>query len=104
MSIENFVMRTVYVDPDVDDRLRHEAADTNLSKAELFRRYLVSGRKKAQPLPERLDVKEASVPLVLRTVQMDTKLDDKLRIEAFDSHTSKNDLMRHYVRRGMGLE
>ncbi len=98
------VLRTVYVDPDVDDQLRTDAAGQGLSKAELFRRYLTAGMKVARTRPDLFEATqpEAGPPLVLRTVYMNPKLDDKLRVEAFDSRTSKNDLMRRYVRLGMG--
>ena len=43
-------------------------------------------------------------PLVLRTVYMDPKIDDRLRVEAFDARTRKNDFMRRYVWAGMSLE
>lgn len=105
MRTENLVLRTVYVDPDVDDQLRDEALDKQVSKADLFRTYLVAGIKAVKSHPDLLegvDSRGASA-LVLRTVHMDPKLDDKLRVEAFDSRTSKNDLMRRYVRIGMRL-
>lgn len=39
--------------------------------------------------------------LVLRTMYIDPDVDDELRTEAFDSRTSKNDLLRKYLRIGM---
>jgi hypothetical protein len=39
--------------------------------------------------------------LVLRTMYIDPDVDDELRTEAFDSRTSKNDLLRKYLRLGM---
>ncbi|NHZ92963.1 hypothetical protein F2P45_28740 [Massilia sp. CCM 8733] len=105
MSTENLVLRTVYVDADVDDQLRDEALHKQLSKADLFRKYLVTGIKAAKSHPDlrTLNPKNTQA-LVLRTIHMDPKLDDKLRVEAFDSRTSKNDLMRRYVQLGMSLE
>lgn len=105
MSTQNLVLRTVYVDPDVDDQLRDEALEKHVSKAELFRKYLVTGVKAAKSQPGLLDpaVSRGGPALVLRTVHMDPKLDDKLRVQAFDQRTSKNDLMRRYVRIGMDL-
>jgi hypothetical protein len=102
-NVENMVLRTVYVDPDVDDQLRTQAVDRGLSKAELFRRYLAAGMKVARTRPDlfRAIQPDSGPPLILRTVYMNPKLDDKLRVEAFDSRTSKNDLMRRYVRLGM---
>jgi hypothetical protein len=39
--------------------------------------------------------------LVLRTMYIDADIDDELRTEAFDTRTSKNDLLRKYLRLGM---
>lgn len=39
--------------------------------------------------------------LVLRTMYIDPDVDNELRTEAFDSRTSKNDLLRKYLRMGM---
>lgn len=39
--------------------------------------------------------------LVLRTMYIDPEVDDELRTEAFDSRTSKNDLLRQYLKLGM---
>lgn len=106
MPTGNLVLRTVYVDPDVDEQLRAEALNEKVSKADLFRKYLVTGIKavKARPDLFKTVASRGTAPtLVLRTVHMDPKLDDKLRVEAFDSRTSKNDLMRRYVRVGMSV-
>lgn len=104
---DNLVLRTVYVDPDMDDQLREEAAIRGISKAELFRQYLALGMKSSKKRQgQAVGASEAveGLPLVLRTVYMDPKIDDRLRVEAFDTRTSKNDLMRRYVRAGMSLE
>jgi len=39
--------------------------------------------------------------LVLRTMYIDPDVDDELRTEAFDTRTSKNDLLRQYLKLGM---
>jgi hypothetical protein len=39
--------------------------------------------------------------LVLRTVYISPDVDNKLRVEAFDKRTSKNDLIRRYIELGM---
>lgn len=102
--MENLVLRTVYVDPDVDDELREMAKIEQTSKADVFRRFLTSGIKAVRSNPQLFKstaFEARSAPLVLRTVHMDPKLDDKLRVEAFDLRTSKNDLMRRYLVVGM---
>ncbi len=103
MLTENMVLRTVYVDPDVDDKLRDEALDKHTSKADLFRNYLhigIDAAKQQPTLLQRVDARSGA-PLVLRTVHIEPSVDNKLRVEAFNKRTSKNDLMRRYVRIGM---
>ena len=47
MSSKNLVLRTVYIDPDIDDQLRNEAFAGRTSKNDLFRKYLSLGMKAA---------------------------------------------------------
>ena len=104
MAKDAKVLRTVYIDADIDDLLHETEAQVGLSKAELFRRYLAAGIKaaKAKPTVINESVLRSDRPLVLRSVYMDPKLDDRLRVQAFDQQTSRNDLMRRYVRLGIG--
>jgi hypothetical protein len=106
MSRDDFVLRTVYLDRDLDDELRRRATSLGVSKAGLFRRYLAAGIKAARTQPALLtnpeEVEERQL-LILRTVFLDPKVDDKLRVEAFDSRTSKNDLTRLYLRVGLAV-
>jgi hypothetical protein len=48
MTTKNLVLRTVYIDPDIDDELRNEAFSARTSKNDLFRRYLVLGMEAAR--------------------------------------------------------
>lgn len=48
MSGKNLVLRTMYIDPDVDDQLRTEAFDSRTSKNDLLRRYLRLGMEAAR--------------------------------------------------------
>lgn len=55
----NMVLRTIYLDPAIDDALRDEHARTGVSPDELIRRYLdlglaVEAAKKAQERVEKL--------------------------------------------------
>ena len=43
MSGSSFVLRTLYIDPQLDERLKHEAYVSNISKNELIRKYLEVG-------------------------------------------------------------
>lgn len=107
MVVDNFALVTVYIDPDVDEHLREQAALLGIGKAELFRRFLAAGMKAGKARPELLldaSIEEGASPLVLKTAYLDPRVDDKLRAEAFDTGTNKNDLMRRYVRVGMRLE
>jgi hypothetical protein len=104
--MDTMVLRTVYVDPDVDEQIRVVAAARGFDKADVFRRYLAVGMKAAKARPDDFEGTAAhdGPPLIFRTVYLNAKVDDRLRVEAFDAHTSKNDLVRRYVRLGMNLE
>ena len=45
MTSSNLVLRTVYLSPSVDDKLRDEAYFTRTSKNDLIRRYIEAGMK-----------------------------------------------------------
>jgi hypothetical protein len=47
MSDASLVLRTVYLSPDLDDKLRFEAFDKRKSKNELIRQYIELGMKTA---------------------------------------------------------
>lgn len=100
---EQMVLRTIYIDPHVDDLLRTQADALQTSKAELFRLYLSAGIRAVESRQSTVDTASAPADriLVLRTVYIDALVDDKLRVEAYDSRTSKNDLYRKYVELGM---
>jgi len=48
MATKHLVLRTVYIDPEVDDQLRNEAFDLRTSKNDLLREYLKLGMKTAK--------------------------------------------------------
>ncbi|SEL93337.1 hypothetical protein SAMN05216359_1284 [Roseateles sp. YR242] len=50
MTSKNLVLRTVYIDPEVDDELRNEAFAGRTSKNDLFRKYLRIGMQMARDL------------------------------------------------------
>ena len=59
MATKNLVLRTVYIDPQVDDALRDEAFVGRTSKNDLFRKYLMLGMqaaKSANALPAKKGV------------------------------------------------
>lgn len=43
MSNDNTVLRTLFVDPQIHERLRHEAMVANVSEDEIIRRYVEVG-------------------------------------------------------------
>jgi hypothetical protein len=47
MTIKNLVLRTVYIDPDVDDALRNQAFEQRKSKNDLMRHYIKLGMRMA---------------------------------------------------------
>ena len=97
----NLVLRTVYLDPDVDERLRLESVASGVPKGDLFRQYLRSGIKVARSHQTSAHDALASAgrePQVLRTVFVDRKVDERLRVEAFDAGRRWSDQMNHYLR------
>lgn len=99
-----FVLRTVYIEAEVDDRLRDEALRSGTGKAELFRRYLRAGARVLRATPELAPPPPRPAdapPLVLRTVHVDAALDYWLSVRAFDTHTPKNDYIRWCLAVGM---
>lgn len=60
MHKRNLVLRTVYLDPDLDDRLTAEATATRQPKNDLFRRYLRLGIKIARAAAAQADVSPAA--------------------------------------------
>lgn len=106
MPREKFVLCTVYIDEEVDDYIRSRAATSDLTSAMLFRRYLVAGIKATRKHPElvhNLVLRDDARPLIQRRVLLSPKVDDQLRVEAFDTRVRKADLIRRYVRAGMNI-
>jgi len=54
MTSKNLVLRTVYIDPEVDDLLRNEAFAGRTSKNDLFRKYLRLGMQVARSAEQAL--------------------------------------------------
>ena len=48
MTMPNLVLRTVYISPEVDDKLRAQAFEERKSKNDLIRRYIDLGMKAAR--------------------------------------------------------
>lgn len=69
MSSSNLVLRTIYIDPDVDNALRTEAFDNRTSKNDLVRKYLRLGMEAAKKAPASLPAVAASVPKIKATVR-----------------------------------
>lgn len=98
------VLSTVYIEQDVDARLRDEAQRTGTTKAELFRRYLHAGARALKATPE-LGPPPArpagAPPLMLRTVHVDTALWEWIRARAFDTHVLQSEYVRWCLAMGM---
>lgn len=101
MNTDNFVLRTIYLDPSLDDALTREALSKKAGKATLFRQYLHQGIKAVHSGANVPQMDLEKVVLVLRTIYIDPEIDDLLRTEAFDKKLQKNDLIRYYLGVGM---
>ena len=108
-AAHDMVPLTVYIDADVDERLSVEASAKRMSTAELFRMCLSMGMKSSgaadgtsRLAPAQLTAaSQDGQPLVLRTIRIDSRIELKLRVEAHDTCTPRNDLVRRYVRAGI---
>lgn len=60
MPSKNLVLRTMYIDPEVDDELRTEAFDTRTSKNDLLRKYLKMGMDAAKRAGVKVSATETS--------------------------------------------
>lgn len=96
------VLRTVYIDDELDQALTAQAQTSGQSKAQLFRRLLAVGiRAVREGRRSRLPTPTRGAPLVLKTVRMSPKVDHQLRVEAFDRRLPQNELMRQYLKVGL---
>ncbi|WIT12267.1 hypothetical protein PFX98_01295 [Paucibacter sediminis] len=100
MVAGNLVLRTFYVDRDLDDAIC--ACDEHYRfRFELFRRWLVAGMRSAGDCVENVAPSASGRPPVVRTVWIDARIDSQLRREAFHSGDAKNLIAMKYLRVGM---
>lgn len=94
-------LRTVFIDQATDQVLAALAAAAGSSKAEVFRRGLSVGIKRVRDGLARPTLAVPAEPLLLKTIYLDAKTADRLRVEAFDEHVPVNDLVRAYLQAGL---
>lgn len=101
-SDPKMVLRTVYLPPEFDEKLRVRAFRTNQTKGDLVRKALaqvlnddsdgdaspglVKTSKRANGAPE--------PKMILRTTYLPPDLDEKLRVRAFRTNQTKGELIR----------
>lgn len=96
------VFRSIYVDMDVDEKLRAQAAKEGVSKGEMCRRYLRAGlvrMNKASPIP----AAPKGVSLGMRAVYLAADMDTAVRSLAREARALQTDVIRCALRRGMKL-
>lgn len=94
------VFRSIYVDMDVDAKLRAQAAEDGVSKGEMCRRYLRAGlarMNKVSPIP----AAPKDVSLGMRTVYLAADMDAAVRSLAREARALQTDVIRCAMRRGM---
>ena len=101
MTKDRMVYRSFYVDPDVDDRLKEQAAQLGLSKGEMCRRYLHLGIAAMQANGELAELPRTEPRLRVRGAYFLADVDSLLRSQVFELRTSMNNLIRRYLRTGM---
>lgn len=97
----NLVLRTVYLDEAIDDAIASQAQSSGMSKADVFRQWLSRGLRVARKGAQSCEaLPESSAPRILHTVHVDAAQDDLLRVEAFDRHVPRNQVLLEYLRLG----
>lgn len=93
---DNMVLRTFYLPPGLDEKLRVHAFRSKVTKNELIRSALERQLAKVtDSVPSaRRAASENVNRMVLRTVYLPPALDDQLRTQAFEIKGTKNDLIR----------
>lgn len=103
LSTSTLVLRTIYIDDSVNRALTVRSESTGLSKATVFRRLLADGiRAVREGRRSRVPLPGPAAPLVLKRVGMSPKVDQLLRVQAFDEHLPQNEVLRQYL--NIGLE
>ncbi len=100
-SDDKMVLRTVYLPPVLDEKLRFQAFRGKVTKNDLIRKALE--RRLTEAATEAAAAKgvsrDAASRMVLRTVYLPPALDEALRNQAFELNGSKNDLIRRALER-----
>ena len=95
------VSRTIFIDQATDQVLAALAAGSGLAKADVFRSRLNAGIKRVRKGLMRPMLSASALHLVLKTVYIDAKTNDGLRMEAFDRHVLADDVLREYLQAGL---
>lgn len=96
------VLRTITMQPELNDSLREMAFANKTSKEDLFSFYLRLGIQKATE--DNLRRAWQKPTRVFRQLCFDTDVDELLHAKAKTSKKSVEDLYRHYVRLGLEAE
>lgn len=98
---DNMVLRTFYIDSDIDDENRAWLdGDVGSYSSMLFRHWLSAGMKAADrgtPLPPQTPQK---LPQVLHAFRVDARMDSRLHREAFRLGVPRAELVMGYIRLG----
>lgn len=101
-SDPKMVLRTVYLPPEFDEKLRVRAFRTNQTKGDLVRKALArllddESKDDASLGLAKKSKRASSAPepkMILRTTYLPPDLDEKLRIRAFRSNRTKGEFIR----------
>jgi hypothetical protein len=100
----SLVLRAIYIDASVDHALTAQARAQGVSKGAVFRRWLGDGvRAVRQGRRARVAMPAATTPLLLKTVQLSSRVDHLLRVQAFDERLQQNEVLRQYLAIGVEL-
>lgn len=100
MDTRRMVLRSVFVDPDVDREVRAHAKRQGATASSTYRLFLNAGLAQFERGVELPPVSDAPTP-VLRTVSLSHSADERLEALAILRRIEKADLSRRVTRLGM---
>ncbi len=95
-------LKSIYLDPATDDAIAARAEALGMSRAQAFRRTLKEGMQAVRAGHARPPLPTDAPVMNLRTLYLEEKVFDKLRVEAFDRRVGWSRVMLEYL--AMGLE
>jgi hypothetical protein len=94
-------LRTTFIGAQLGTRIVDPAGQRGLVRSEVLPRALGKGLKCVHYGRSSTDLPGFGDPLMLKTVRIDRRIDDLLRVQPFDRRIPKNSALRGYLAAGL---